>query len=275
MIGNPRIILAALAAVSAAAFSGSSGGVALAAANPDPSGAPIPTAPAGYRQVLSSNFNGRRLGPCWDAYRADPILSSPTGAWLPSHVAVSGGMAVLSSSYDSQLGKWASGGVSSARCVSMTYGIFEVRFKMQPARGVKYAILLWPVSVPWPDGGEIDFGEDGGGNRASTILSSIYGLNGVEETLPQHVIGGNFARWNTLKLVWTKGSLVEYVDGRRAARISSPEVPSDRMTLAIQTETNSNCALSYYPCINSTTPARVDLDVDWAVAFAPIESHPG
>ncbi len=152
----------------------------------------------------------------------------------------------------------------------MTYGIVEVRFKMQAAQGVKYAILMWPVRVPWPDGGEIDFGEDGGGNRAITTLSSTYGNNGVAETLPHHPFAGNFTHWNTLKLVWTKDNLLEYLNGRRAARISSPEVPSDRMTLAIQTETNTDCGLASYPCINSTTPARVDLDVDWAVAFARI-----
>ncbi len=269
MIRNLRIILVALAAVLIVAWSSPSNGDAVAAPSPDPSGAPIPIAPAGYRSVLSSDFTGRRLGPCWQAYNSNPIPSSPTGAWVPSQVRVRAGMAVLSSSYDSRLGKWASGGMSSASCVSRIYGIFEVRFKMQAAQGVKYAILLWPHNNVWPQGGEVDFGEDGGGNRANTTLSSIYARNGSAETLPQHVIAGNFARWNTLELVWTRGSLVEYLNGKRAARISSPEVPSDRMTFDIQTETNTDCG-SYDTCIDSTTPARVDLDVDWAVAFAPL-----
>jgi beta-glucanase (GH16 family) len=264
------IPLAVLAATIIVAWCSSVGHAATATTNADPSGAAIPTAPAGYRTVLSSDFNGHGLGRCWGAYTANPISSSPTGAWVPSRVSVADGMAVLSSFYDSQLGKWASGGMSSSSCVSLIYGIFEVRFKMQAARGVKYAILLWPQTVRWPDGGEIDFGEDQGGNRRHTTLSSSYGVNGVDHALAQRVIAGNFARWNTLKLVWTKGNLVEYLNGRRVARISSPKVPSDPMTLDIQAETNTDCANVYYPCINSTTPARVDLDVDWAVAFAPI-----
>lgn len=270
MIRKLPTFLAVLAATIIIAWCNSAGNATTATADADPSGAAIPSAPVGYRTVLSSDFNGHRLSRCWGAYSANPISSSPTGAWVPSHVSVAGGMAVLSSFYDSQLGKWASGGMSSYRCVSLTHGIFEVRFKMQAARGVKYAILLWPQTVQWPDGGEIDFGEDQGGNRRHTVLSSIYGINGVEHILAQRVIAGNFARWNTLKLVWTEGSLVEYLNGGRVARIAGSEVPSDPMTLDIQTETNTDCAKLYYPCINSTTPARVDLDVDWAVAFAPV-----
>lgn len=235
----------------------------------DPSGVPMPTAPAGYKRVLASDFTGRNLG-CWSSYYANPIPSSPTGAWEGSHVTVYDGMAVLSSSYDRRLGKWVSGGMSSSKCLTRTYGIYEVRFKMQPAPGVKYAILLWPQRVPWPDGGEIDFGEDGGGNRSATILTNHYGRNGVAEALPYHVIPGDFARWNTLKLVWTAGNLVEYINGRMVAHISSPEVPSDPMALDIQTETNTVCGMSSYTCISSRTPATVDLDVDWAVAFAPL-----
>jgi len=52
-----------------------------------------------------------------------------------------------------------------------TYEKYEARLKMAPADGVRYAILLWPSKVPAACGGEIDFGEDNGGNRTSSELT--------------------------------------------------------------------------------------------------------
>jgi hypothetical protein len=41
------------------------------------------------------------------------------------------------------------------------------------------------------------------------------------------------------------------------------------MFLAIQSETNSNCSLSPgYTCLDSTTPAKVNMDVAWVSEYA-------
>src|SRR5258708_27752236 len=150
--------------------------VGVAAAAPSaPSGSPMPSAsPPGWHRVLASDFGGHTLGPCWYRYQGVPG-SSPTALWEPSHVVISGGEAHLLVYRDARYGgRWVSGGMSSAPCLKQRYGRYLVRFRMTRASGVKYAILLWPAHVPWPCGGEIDFGEDGGGNRRVTALTVHY-----------------------------------------------------------------------------------------------------
>ena len=138
----------------------------------DPSGEAMPVGNLpGWRQVFSDDFTGNSLDSCWFPYNG-VIPSSPTSMWAPSHVSVSGGEAVLSTYQDPAFGgTWTAGGISSAPCLSQEYGKYEVRFRMDQAPGVKYAILLWPSTEPWPCGGEIDFGEDQGGDRSYSTLT--------------------------------------------------------------------------------------------------------
>jgi beta-glucanase (GH16 family) len=223
---------------------------------------------AGYRRVFADNFNGSSLGRCWGKYSDSRIPSSPTGAWIPGDVKVKGGEAVLSASYDRSLGVWASGGMSLAACLTRTYGIYEIRFRIDKAPGVKYAILMWPEHEPWPEGGEIDWAEDAGGNRSYSTLTDIYsGAGGQKEQLPQVVMRANFSRWHTLRLKWAPGRLMEWLDGRRVANIASSHVPSDPMALDIQTETNTDCS-PYSTCIDRSTPSVVHMDIAWVVAYA-------
>jgi hypothetical protein len=249
---------------------GGTGGTGTGGSSSDPSGESMPTGNIpGWTQVFADNFTSS-TDACWGKYSADPIPSSPTAAWDPSRVSIGGGMAVLNSSYDPALGLWASGGMSSAPCLNQAYGKYEVRFRMDKADGVKYAILLWPTSGVWPCGGEIDFGEDGGGNRSSTTLTDIYcDSAGAEQKLPQIHLSADFSQWQTLGVEWTPGKLVWTLNGQDVGEIDGSHVPSGPMQMDIQTESNTNCTLSWYSCMDSTTPANVNLDVDWVVAYKP------
>jgi beta-glucanase (GH16 family) len=224
----------------------------------------------GWKQVFADDFTSS-TDKCWGDYSANPIPSSPTAAWVPGRVSISGGEAVLNSSYDSALGKWASGGMSSAPCLGQEYGKYEVRFRMDQAQGVKYAILLWPTSGIWPQDGEIDFGEDGGGNRSETTLTNHYAdSSGGDEIDPQVHTSADFSQWQTLGVEWTPNKLVETLNGQDVGEIDGSHVPADPMNLDIQTESNTDCSIaSYYSCMDSTTPANVNMDVDWVVSYAP------
>ena len=229
----------------------------------------MPTgSPAGWHRVLADNFNGSSLGRCWGAYQGVPP-SSPTSLWEPNHVTVSDGMAHLQTYRDPAHGdRWVTGGMSSAACLRQTYGRYEIRFRMTRAAGVKYAILLWPSSGDWPCDGEIDFGEDEGGDRTATTLTNIYcARDRTEAQLPQTTVHSDFSRWQTLGLQWTPGSLVWTLNGHVKATVHSDHIPADPMEMDVQTETNSNCSLRYYTCLNTTTPAHVDMDIDWIVAY--------
>ena len=220
----------------------------------------------GWNQVLADDFTGTSLDSNWGAYQGVPG-SSPTALWQPSHVAVNNGLDLESyqdPAYGNQL---VSAGVAGG--VDQTYGQYDVRFRMDEADGVKYAILLWP-NAAWPCGGEIDFGEDGGGDRQSTTLTVHYcNSSGDNEILPQQTIDADFSQWQTLGIDWTPGSIVWTLNGQPEATITGAHVPSGPMFLAIQSETNTNCGLSpTYTCIDSTTPPKVNMDVAWVAEYA-------
>jgi hypothetical protein len=237
----------------------------------DPSGEAMPVGNLpGWRQVFSDDFTGSSLDSCWGAY-SGVIPSSPTSVWAPSHISVFDGIAQLSTYQDPAFGgQWTAAGMSSAPCLSQEYGKYEVRFRMDKAPGVKYAILLWPSTQPWPCGGEIDFGEDAGGDRSTTMLTDNYcDSNGQHAILPESWIHADFSQWHTIGVEWTHDKIVWTMDGKTEATINNAEVPADKMELDIQAEANTNCSLPFYSCISPSTPSDVHLDVDWVTAYAP------
>ncbi len=247
--------------------------VAMAGVN-DPSGQAMPIGDTPWwHQVMADDFTGNTLDSCWGAYQGVPG-SSPTALWNPSHVVVGGGMADLQTYRDAAFGgDWVTGGMSSAPCVKQTYGMYKVRFRMDKANGVKYAIMLWPSMTPWPCGGEVDYGEDPGGNRSSTTLTVHYcDSHGSNATLPPLTLPADFSAWHTLGVQWLPGKIVWMLDGKTVGTIVASQVPSDAMQMNIQAETNTNCSRQYYTCIDSSTPSRVHLNVDWVVEYAM--THP-
>jgi beta-glucanase (GH16 family) len=239
--------------------------------SPDPSGEAMPVGDLpGWRQVFTDDFNGTSLGSCWTRY-SGVIPSSPTSVWAPSHVSVSGGMAVLSTYQDAAYGgTWTAGGMSSAPCLQQEYGKYEVRFRMDEAPGVKYAILLWPATQPWPCGGEIDFGEDQGGDRTySTLTDNYCNAAGAHVILPQDKVLADFSQWHTIGVEWTPDKLVWTLDGKTIGTMISDKIPADAMELDIQAEANTDCSISWYTCVSSATPSVVHTDIDWVAAWAP------
>ncbi len=251
-------------------LAGSVGAQSAMAGVNDPSGQAMPIGDTPWwHQVMADDFTGNTLDSCWGAYQGVPG-DGPTALWDPSHVAVGGGIADLQSYKDPAFGgAWVTAGISSAPCVKQTYGMYDVRFRMDKADGVSYAINLWPSTAPWPCGGEVDFGEDGGGDRSSTTLTVHYcDSSGSNATLPQLKVNADFSTWHTLGVRWQPGKIVWMLDGNTIGTVVSAQVPSDTMHLNIQANTNTDCTRQYYTCIDSSTPSRVNLEVDWVVEYA-------
>lgn len=247
----------------------------LAAVDPSPVAAPTtpPPAPApaaadstdlpvgdlpGWHQVLAEDFSGSSLPSGWGAYEGHPG-GEPDGMWLPSHVTVGSGAMHLNGYQDG--GRWVTGGVMNSHAASLQYGKYEMRFRMTKGVGVKYAILLWPHTAEWPIGGEIDFAEDGGsGTRDHTSATMHYGAD--NSIIQREITGVDFSQWHTVGVEWTPGKLVYTLDGKAWASVDSPNVPTSVMDLAVQTETGT-CGERWLGCPDATTPAHVNLDVDW------------
>ena len=219
----------------------------------------------GWRQVFADDFTGSSLDLSkWYSYTGAP--GGDPGAWFDkSHATVSGGDLVISAYRDpANGGAWATGGVSSTPGLAQTYGKYLVRFRFDSGHGISHAILLWPADESWPP--EIDFSEDNGSERNVDYATLHYGAGNSAE---QDTVATNLTQWHTLGVEWTAGKLVYTLDGHEWGRMEGSAVPSVPMVLDIQTQSWA-CGISEWEaCPDASTPATVNLDVDWVVAYAP------
>ena len=229
-----------------------------------PSGEDMPTTgQPGWQLTDAQDFSGTTLPAGWGTYDG-PIASMPGGEWDRSHVKVGGGLATLTTTKKG--GIWTSGGIMN-NAARQTYGKYEVRMRMDKAVGVKYVALLWPASGMWPGDGEIDFAEDGGGNRQSATGTVIYSNDGRSVFKYQRPIGADFSQWHTVGVEWTKGHVVFTIDGLPWGTIDSVNVPTTPMNLAIQTE--AGYCTTWMTCPDATTPDETQMQIDWVAIYKP------
>lgn len=229
---------------------------------PSVSGVPMPTGDLpGWHQTFAEDFTGP-LATKWDAYDGQP--GGDSAAWFAaSHVSVSGGLLTVAgykaSSPNGTL--YVTGGLSNARVFSQVYGLYKVRFKVDKGYGIAYTLQLWPTNDQWPP--EIDILEDNGKNRTMTSATLHYGAS---DTHVHKEITGNWLGWHTAEVEWTAGKLVYSIDGKQWATMSGSYVPSTPMSIAMQTQPWP-CGGTWEGCPNATTPAHVNMYVDWVVAY--------
>lgn len=227
---------------------------------PGPSGRPPE-----WRRVLFDGFGGGRLDRrIWSAYQGQPG-GDPGGWWEPSHVVVRNGVLSLDTYRDPALrDRWVSGGVSSARGLEQRYGRYLVRFRMGDGTGVAGVLLLWPKASHWPP--EVDFAETGGERPQRSEMTATLHYAPGDQTIAR-TVHGDFTRWHVMGVEWTPRWLVYTLDGHVWATVHSRHVPSEPMELDIQSQAGT-CGVSYAPCPDASTPARVGLQVDWVAAYA-------
>jgi beta-glucanase (GH16 family) len=225
----------------------------------------LPTGdPPGWHRVFADDFTTGLSARRWGRYSGAPG-GSPGGWWDPSHVVVRRGVLNFETYRDPRFaGRWVSGGLSNSRALKQTYGKYLVRFRVDRGKGVASVLLLWPVRDAWPP--EIDFGEDGGTTKTRRQMTATLHY-GSQDNVIQRSVRADFTRWHVMGVEWSPGMLVYTLDGRRWAVVRSPHVPDEAMELAIQTQAGT-CGDKYAPCPGSTTPPRVNMQVDWVVAYA-------
>jgi hypothetical protein len=230
-----------------------------------PSGAPMPTGDIpGWNMVFSDDFTGTALkASAWGSYSGQPG-GDPGGWWDPSHVVVHNGMLDLQTYRDPALGnRWVSGGVSSAPALTQLYGKYLVRFRIDKGVGVSGVLLLWPSNGGWPP--EIDFGEDGGGDRSQSTATLHYGASNSQI---QQSVTADFSQWHTMGVEWTAGQLTFTLDGAVWGTMNSAHVPSIPMELDLQAQAGT-CGDAWVPCPDATTAAHVNMQIDWVAAYKP------
>lgn len=276
-----RIGGAALAAVALGASAIALGGCAEGVEKPQTAtAAPAPVSPGprlampvgdlpGWHQVFRDDFRGRTLDRSkWRLYWGPPG-GDPAGWFDPRHVKVSHGTLVISAYRDRRDGgRWATGGVSSSPGLVQTYGKYLVRFRMDSGAGVGHAALLMPANNAWPP--EIDFSEDNGSGRTSTLATLHFGRHDTHWAVKLRNV--DLRQWHTLGVEWTPATLRYTIDGRVWATMTGTVVPHVPMVMDLQTEAWP-CSGTWGRCPNASTPRVVNLYVAWAVAYRPTAVH--
>jgi beta-glucanase (GH16 family) len=215
--------------------------------------------------VFTDDFTGAAIDDGrWGLYEGQPS-GDPGGWWEPSHVEVGGGVVSLRTYRDPRYGdRWVSGGMSSAPALTQRYGKYEVRFRMDAGYGVASVLLLWPTADHWPP--EIDFAEHGGESTVRDHMTATLHY-GAEDGTVQRSVEADFTRWHTIGVEWTPGRLVYTLDGRPWATVDDAGVPAEAMELDAQTQAGSE-GDGWNPAPDASTPAEVDMKIDWVVAYA-------
>ena len=193
----------------------------------------------------------------WTRYNGTPRCC-PNTLWKRSHVVAKGGLLRLQNYRDPAYGgRWVSAGVSMGRSLNQTYGRYRVRFRIKKGRGIGMCIFLWPRSG-WPP--EVDFAEESSavGKRRWETSTLHYGSHNTEI---HHRVHADFTKWHTIGVNWTPGKLVYMLDGRAWSQITGSHVPDVPMHIGLQTHVGTNGQTGPNP--DSTTPAKVALQIDW------------
>ena len=227
--------------------------------------APDPARASGaWRRVFFDNFSHGLRSSRWGRYSGQPG-GDPGGWWAPSHAIVAHGILNLETYRDARFGgRWVSGGVSSARALRQTYGRYDVRLRMDRGKGIAMIALLWPVRNQWPP--EIDFAENGGETRARKQVTATLHY-GADNSQIQRTVHANFTHWHVLGVEWTPRLLIYTLDGHPWAVVRNSAVPSQAMELDLQAQAGT-CGDRYAPCPDASTPARVNLQIDWVAAYS-------
>jgi beta-glucanase (GH16 family) len=234
-----------------------------------PSGQAMPVGDIpGWHQVFADNFSSTTLSTSnWSPWSGQPG-SDTVGWWSPSHVVVANCLLTLKGYKDpaAKPGVFVTGGVGMKDTHAQIYGKYLVRMRADKGDGISAIALLWPQENVWPP--EVDFVEDGGGDRASTTATLHCGPNDIDNCQIQKTLTGyDFSQWHTLGVEWTAGKLVYTIDGTTWATVTDARVPSIPMVLYLQSQ-SLECS-QWNTCLDSSTPAEVDMQIDWVVAYSP------
>jgi beta-glucanase (GH16 family) len=207
--------------------------------------------------VANDEFDGTALNTdLWSAYSGE--TTGGVGRHDPDNLSVSNGtLKITSHGYSSGGMAWSQG---------QQHGRWEVRARAQQGTGYGAVILLWPDAEDWPEGGEINFMEIPKGlrNESHFVLHYSEDNSQIGTTTP-----GDFTQWHNYAVEWGPDHVAGFIDGQEIFRSTDPKtIPPRPMHLAMQQDIGPY-GKDWIPPVDDTTPAQVQLEVDWVRIYAP------
>lgn len=233
------------------------------AATPPPSGGGggTTTPPAGWTQTSFEDFNGSSLPSNWYLYGGRSGASNT--AFDPSHVSVANGVVTLKAYRDAAYNNEIVGAGFAQRTGSL-YGKYEARARLNTAKGVQVAGMLWPEASVWPP--EVDFIETNGQYPAARNDTTLHwGSNNNQE-------GGQTAvdmtQWHTYGVEWEPGRFVFTIDGVVTKTITHTEgIPTQNMLFAFQIESHQFGTGGGYEVAPDSSASNSTFEIDWAASY--------
>jgi hypothetical protein len=133
-------------------------------------------------------------------------------------------------------GDYAAGGIMNRTPINPGSRI-SLELRMDASVGTRAVALLWPSGMSWPEGGELDFVENGAdlGNRQSTAITNHWAnASGGNAQKVIKFSPHDFTAWTHVEVLWKTNLIVVTIDGVEAARYTD-HIPQGPMRLAIQT----------------------------------------
>ena len=254
------------------------------ASSSDPSGEAMPGQIPGWTQTFADDFTSPSTLSNYQVQNSSGPAPDGSGSCVASnHVGVTGGMLVIRGYKDpagavshgctDDANQWVTGGVKLT-ANSQTYGKYEVRMRVDNGQGVSLVALLWPTTDTWPP--EIDFTEDNGVSPRTVDTATEHWGTAANPSQVNDTLAVNLSQWHTVGVEWTPGKIVYTMDGVPWATEANSNVSDVPMQLAVQTQAwqCNSAGTGWETCVDGTTPAEVDMDVDWIAVYAPASSQP-
>lgn len=187
-------------------------------------------------RTVSEPFDGTRLARRWAPYTGHPT-SDPWMRWSADRVAVRDGSLRLTAAPRGDDPRYWTAGAVALGGHAQTYGRYVIRFRAHRSSIQSLHFLLWPSPDAWPP--EIDIAEMWDHDRRELFGFLHYLDDEGRHARHMHRTTSDFTEWNTVELRWRPGRLDYILNGRTWRTITGRSVPSQRMFLALQTETQS------------------------------------
>ena len=212
---------------------------------------------SGWQQTFFDGFNGSGV----DRDNWPVLYGGQAGNkayhWSPNDVQVRDGELQVQMTRHGD-GSWTAGGVSQG-WEGQTYGLFEVRAKVDQGHGTGPGIMLWPTDNGWPP--EIDLLETNQGNRGSAVFSHHWEDQGHQYASRDFKVDAS--QWHTYAVDWQPDRLTYYIDGQKMYE-TSEGVPQEKMALGFMGFVAGGNDQWYGGGPNGSTPGQVTLHIDWA-----------
>ena len=274
----------------AATSSESSASPSETAASPSDAGTASPSQPSegsgrgrseveidGWSIDYFEGFDGSFEDTKWGHYGLDraTVGHGAMGIMSDENSLVENGNLIIRTQYRD--GQWSAGGASSADAFAASRGRWEVRAKFPRAKGIGYAMLLWPADKSWPP--EVDFAE---GRVNGPRVSGTYhwgdptpkGHKQDQRVFDNTDMGG----WHTYGVIVEDEYIAFTFDGQEWGRVTRDDVgegiTDKRMWFGVQTgamDPNDDYAKRYETVDGGVpgplTPAVSDIQIDYVAHY--------